>query len=129
MDSNGQSFFSGRVILGILAGVTASILFISFMRNYVLATVLGMLVAVMIADLEQPRKFAMLGFITGSIAGLYLGARNFLIQGELHMALDYLGLAISMLAGLVLTGLLCALYGFITGKVLILYQKGQGPFF
>lgn len=129
MNVSRQSFFSSRVILGILAGVVASILFIQIMRNYVLATVLGMLAAVIVSRLTRPVELAGLGFITGALAGLYLGARNTLSGDELAAAGDYLSLALYMLGWLLFTGLVCGVYGFITGKFLALYKQGRGPFF
>lgn len=123
-----KRFFTGRVILSILAGVAAAILFMSFMRNYLLASVLGLLVAALIVRLSQPGEYALLGAITGGLAGLYIGARNYLLQAPAG-SLDYPTLALYMLGGLLLTGLLCALYGFLTGKFLALYRQGRGPFF
>lgn len=46
-------FFSRRNILGILIGVAASFVFISLMKNYVLASILGMMVTLIIIDLKQ----------------------------------------------------------------------------
>lgn len=117
------------MLLSITAGAAAAILLSLFMRNYALAAVLGSLLAISIAGLEKPREFAILGIATGSLAGLYLGARYYLALGGLNRLSDFARLGISMLAGLLLGGLVCAAYGWVIGKVLELYKQGRGPFF
>ena len=128
MKTTKQTFMSGRVILAIVAGVAGSILFISIMRNYMLATVIGAIIAMMVAG-ERPRtQFTLLGLITGGFAGLYLGSQAYwltdLLPG-LHLGAN---LIVSLLSGLIVTGLLCAVYGFLIGSILALYRKGQIPF-
>jgi hypothetical protein len=127
MKLSNRPFISWRVFLSILAGVAASILFISYIRNYILATVLGLLVGVWIADLPQPRDSALLGLVTGALTGLYLGWRNAPVPAGIFPGSPLL--ATSLLGWLVLTGLVCTVYGFVAGKFIQLYRKGQGPFF
>lgn len=129
MKSVRRTLFSRRNILGILIGVFTSLVLVSWMRNYILASILGMMVTLIIADLRQPTELAMLGLVTGSMAGLYRGVRNYLISGEVPINTIDKGLIISVLGGLILTGLICASYGFILGKIFRLYNKGQRVFF
>jgi hypothetical protein len=124
-----KQFFTPRVLLSITAGAAAAILLSLFMRKDTLAALLGFLLAISIAGLEKPLEFAILGSIAGSLIGLYLGARNYLVLGRSGSLTDFAGLGISMLAGLLLSGLVCAAYGWIIGKVLELYKQGRGPFF
>lgn len=124
-----RSLFSVRMVLSVVAGVTTSVMLISFMRNYILATVLGSLVAIAISGLRQPKECAWLGLACGSLAGFYLGARNYLAVDDLRIAEDMSALASSLVGWLALTGLLSAFYGFLTGKFFVLYKKSQGPFF
>lgn len=124
-----QVFFSRRNIFGILLGAVASFIFISLMKNYVLASILGMMITLIIVDLRQPSELAMLGFVTGSMAGLYSGARNYVVSMEVPVNLMDTGLITSMLGGLILTGLICGGYAFVLGIIFRLLSKGERPFF
>lgn len=124
-----KQFFTPRVLLSIIAGIAGAILFSLFIRNYVLAMILGLLLATSIAGLEKPRECVLLGSATGSLVGLYVGARYYLAEGELSSLRDFAGLGITMLAGSILSGLLCAAHGWITVKILELDKQGRGPFF
>jgi len=124
-----KKYLTPRVLLSISAGIAGAILFSLFIRNYVLATILGLLLATSIAGLEKPRECVLLGSATGSLVGLYIGARYYLAEGELRGLSDFAGLGITMLAGSVLSGLFCAIYGWITIKILELDKQGRGPFF
>ena len=55
--------FSGRNIQGILIGVTAALSFHFLMRNYVLASIPGMMVTLMIADPRQPDELCEDGYV------------------------------------------------------------------
>lgn len=121
--------FSRRNILGILLGVVASFILITLMKNYLLASVLGMMITLIVLHLRQPREMTILGLVTGSIAGLYCGARNYLSSGNIPMSFTDAGLIISMLGGLVWTALVCAGYAFLLGRFFQLYTKGERPFF
>jgi hypothetical protein len=124
-----KQFFTPRVLLSISAGIAGAIMFSLFIPYYVLATILGLLLATSLAGLEKPRECVLLGSTTGSLVGLYVGARYYLAEGELSSLRDFAGLGITMLAGSILSGLLCAAYGWITIKVLKLEKQGRGPFF
>jgi hypothetical protein len=117
MDSNRQKIYSPRTVLGILTGVGATILLIVSIRNYILATILGMLVAMAISGRSTPGEFAVTGFITGSVAGLYLGAGSYILWSD--------NTAVNMLAGMLFTGLLCSAYGYFTGKIIQFYKQGN----
>ena len=121
MYSSRQNMISVRAALGILVGASASILLISTMRNYILATILGMLVAMIISGRSTPVEFAVYGFLTGSIGGLYMGAGDTITWSEVR--------GLNMLVAMLFTGFLCAGYGYFTGKMLILFKQGRGPFF
>lgn len=129
MDSKKVSFISTRIILAILGGSTASIILMFWIRNYLLASVLGMLVTILIADQLQPKRAALLGLIVGCLAGLFWGWRNYRLTVQAGVDLFDPALILAMLTGLLLSGLLCAAYGWIIGKLLILYRQGRGPFF
>jgi hypothetical protein len=124
-----QVVFSRRNILGIVLGVVASVIFISLMKNYVLASILGMMITLLIVDLKQPGELAMLGFVTGSMAGLYSEARNYVISMEAPVNLTDTGLITSMLGGLIWTGLVCGGYAFVLGIIFRLLARGERPFF
>ena len=124
-----QVLFSRRNILGIVLGVVASVIFISLMKNYLLASILGMMVTLLIVDLRQPKELAVLGFVTGSMSGLYWGARNYVISGEALVNLTDTGLITPMLGGLVLIGLVCSGYALILSQIFHLIAKGERPFF
>lgn len=124
-----KKYLTPRVLLSISAGIAGAILFSLFIRNYVLATILGLLLATSIAGLEKPRECVLLGSATGSLVGLYVGARYYLAEGELNGLSDFAGLGITMLAGSVVSGLICAVYGWITVKILELDKQGRRPFF
>lgn len=129
MNPENHSFFSPRILLAILSGSAAAILLISLMRNYLLATILGMLVAVTISDRQEPKNLVLLGSLVGSIAGLYWGGRNYVLSSPGQINFADPALILAMLGGLLLSGLLCAVYGWIIGKLLVLYRQGHGPFF
>ena len=120
-----KQFFTPRVLLSISAGIAGSVLLSLFIRNYVLATILGLLIATSFAGLQKPTECVLLGSTTGSLVGLYVGARYYLAEGELGSLRDFAGLGITMLAGSVLSGLLCAAYGWITVKILKLDEQGR----
>lgn len=124
-----KKYLTPRVLLSISAGIASAILFSLFIRNYVLATILGVLMATSIAGLEKPRECVLLGSATGSLVGLYVGARYYLAEGKLGSPIDLAELGITMLAGSMLSGLICAVYGWITVKILELNKQGRGPFF
>ena len=63
MKSVRHILFSGRNIPGILIGVTAAPVFISLMRNYVLASIPGLMVTLMIADSGQPDELCEDGYV------------------------------------------------------------------
>lgn len=63
MKSVRHILFSGRNIQGILIGVTAARVFISLMRNYVLASIPGLMVTLMIADPGQPDELCEDGYV------------------------------------------------------------------
>jgi hypothetical protein len=121
MDSNRQNISSLRTVLGKLIGVGTTILLIVSIRNYILATILGMLIAMAISGRSTPGEFAVTGFLTGSVAGLYLGAGNYFLWSDIT--------AVNMLAGMLFTGLLCAAYGYFTGKIILFYKQGNGLHF
>ena len=129
MNARHETFFTLRIILSILSGSAAAILLITMMRNYILATILGMLVTVIVSDRLQPKSLTILGSLVGSVAGLYWGGRNYALSasGRINFADPLFILA--LFGGLLLSGLLCAIYGWIIGKLLVLYRKGRGPFF
>ena len=69
MNAKHDTFFTPRIILSILSGSAAAILLISMMHNYIIATILGMLVTVIISDRLQPKILVILGSLVGSVAG------------------------------------------------------------
>jgi hypothetical protein len=109
-----------RMIMGVIVGAGVSILLMSFIRNYILATILGMLVALAISGRSTPSYYALIGFLTGALAGIYLGATPNINW------IDITGL--NMLAVMLLTGFLCAGYGYLIGKLQQVLKKGYGPF-
>jgi len=129
MNSNKESFIFTRIILAILGGSIASIVLMFWIRNYLLASVLGMLVAIMIADHLQPKRTALLGLIVGCLASLFWGWRNYRLTVQAGVDSFDPALILAMLTGLLLSGLICAVYGWIIGKLLTLYKQGCGPFF
>lgn len=109
-----------RIIVGVLAGAGLSMVLMSFIRNYILATILGMLVAVIISGRSTPREFALTGFLAGAMAGIYLGAASYINWIEVT--------SLNMLAAMLFTGLLCAGYGYLIAKLQQVLKKGYGPF-
>jgi hypothetical protein len=63
MKSVRHTLFSGRNIPGIFIKVNASPVFISLMRNYVLTSILSMMVTLMIADSRQPGELCEDGYV------------------------------------------------------------------
>ena len=129
MNPSQKKFLTPRVLLSLIAGIAGAISFSLLMRNYVLATIFGLLLATSIAGMEKTRECIILGGATGSLIGLYVGARYYLTEGELNGLSDFARLGITMLAGSVLSGLICSIYGWITVKILDLDKQGRGPFF
>jgi hypothetical protein len=106
-----KKYLTPRVLLSISAGIAGAILFSLLVRNYILAIIIGLLLATSIAGMEKPRECIILGGATGSLVGLYVGARYYLTEGELNGLNDFARLGITMLAGSVLSGLICSIYG------------------
>jgi hypothetical protein len=63
MKSVRHTLFSGRNIQGIFIEATTLPVFISLMRNYVLASIPGMMVTLMIADPRQPDELCEDGYV------------------------------------------------------------------
>jgi hypothetical protein len=63
MKSVRHILFSDRNIQGILIGVTAVLVFVSLMMNYVLASIPGLMVTLMIADSGQPDELCEDGYV------------------------------------------------------------------
>jgi hypothetical protein len=127
MEPTRESTFTPRVILGIVAGIAFSLLLIYLKSGYQFAPILGLLVAMSIANLNQPGEFAMLGFASGSLSGLFLGLSIYLNSNRLNPT--PVGIALALLVGAVISGLICAVYGYVIGKILSYYKQGRGPFF
>lgn len=106
--------------MSLITGAITSILLMSYIRNYILAMILGMLVAVIISGLSSPRELAIIGFLIGAVAGIYLGTTR-----EINWVTVP---AWNILAVMMLTSLLCAGYGYLTGKLRQVLSKGYGPF-
>lgn len=109
------------VILGILLGILATLV----LEMDLLAVVLGALFAVFISGCDQAREGALIGFLSGIGLGFYLGIRNAIVH-DIDLTLRILP---SLIATVILSGLLGAFYAFLTAKLKPLYDKGQGPFF
>lgn len=116
-------------ILGILAGLAVSIILILWLKNKFLGPVLGTLVAILVARPTRIRDFAALGGGVGMIIGPAIGVWQYLFQGQTPAFDNLLTILVAILSGIILNGCLCAIYGVITGIIVHLYQKGQGPFF
>ena len=127
MERPGKSIFTTRGVLGIAVGVLFSLILIYFKSGYQFAPILGLLVAMSISDLKKPGDFAILGLALGSLSGLFLGLALYLDANKLNPT--PLGMALALLAGSVLSGLICAGYGWVAGKILAYYKEGRGPFF
>ena len=128
MKTIGQRLLPHRFILALLTGVFTSTLLIAWMENVILASILGTLITLLVAQPEQLKDFLSLGSATGILIGPYVGIRLYLNSNPVPVDTIW-ELMLPLLGGLILTGCLCALYGFLTGKFLMLYKKGQGPFF
>ena len=63
MKSVRHILFSDRNIQGIFIGVTAARVFISLLRNYVLASIPSLMVTLMIADPGQPDELCEDGYV------------------------------------------------------------------
>jgi hypothetical protein len=63
MKSVRHILFSGRNIQASLKGVTPARVFISLMRNYVWASIPGLMVTLMIADPGQPDELCEDGYV------------------------------------------------------------------
>jgi hypothetical protein len=63
MKSVRHALFSARNIPGIFIKITASPVFISLMRNYILLLIPGMMVTLMIACLKQPGELCEDGYV------------------------------------------------------------------
>ena len=129
MKLNPQRLLVHRVILGLIAGVIASMLLMTWMWNDILASVIGTLITLLVAQPEQLRDFTRLGFVTGVLTGPYAGVQQYWNAGNPPVNVNLPALLLAILGGLILNGFLCAAYGFLTGKFLELYKKGRGPFF
>lgn len=114
-----------RKIAGVILGIALGILATFFLKMDLIAVVLGALFSVFLAGSDQGREGAVIGFLSGGSIGLYLAIRNLIIH-NMEVTIDILP---SLLASVVLSGAMGALYGFLTGKLKPLYDKGQGPFF
>ena len=121
--------FSRRPVFGHLLGLAVAILLIALVQNYVIAIIVGALIGVAMAGLRQPRPMGGHTLITGALAGLYLGTIRDATAATLFFSEAGLARAALVLGDTLLFGLLCGVYGYLTGAVLALYKKGQGPFF
>lgn len=127
MERPWRSIFTLRGVLGIVVGILFSLILIYFKSGYQFSPILGLLVAMSISDLKQPGDFAMMGLALGSLSGLFLGLSLYLDANKLNPT--PLGMALALLGGAVLSGLICAGYGWVAGKILAYYKEGRGPFF
>lgn len=127
MEQHVRSIFTVRGVLGIAVGILFSVVLIYFKSGYQFSPVLGLLVAMSISDLKRPEDFAMLGLASGSLSGLFLGLALYLDANKLNPT--PLGMVLALLEGSVLSGLICAGYGWVAGKILAYYKEGRGPFF
>jgi hypothetical protein len=129
MKQIGPAFFTRGTILGHLLGLAAAVTLIALVRNYVIAIIVGALLGVAIAGLRQPRPMSRHTLITGALAGLYLGAIQDPTAAASFFSEAWLARAALMLGQMALFSLICGVYGYLTGIVLALYEKGRGPFF
>lgn len=113
-----------RRVLGVLLGVVLGILATLVLEIDLMAIVLGALFAVFITGCDQAREGALIGFLSGMGIGLFLGLKNAIVH-DFEVTVNLL----TLLATVILGGLLGAFYAFLTAKLKPLYDKGQGPFF
>ncbi len=120
---------SHRTFWGLLVGVALAIFLIFWMRNDVLATILGTMVTILVTRPQKLREFASLGGVVGVITGPATGVQQYLFSGEPPTTVALPSLLLAIFTGVLIHGCLCAVYGFLMGLFLQLYKKGQGPFF
>ncbi len=111
--------------LGVTLGMAVGILATFLLDMDLLAIVLGALFAVFISGCDQAREGALIGFLSGVGIGLFLGLKNVIVH-DLEVTVSLIP---TLLATVALGGLMGGFYGFLTGKLKPLYDKGQGPFF
>lgn len=119
-----------RVVLGIGAGIAVGIALTFLLEHAILAAILGSLTAVAVAmDHLAIKRYATVGCLTGAGVGLYVCARGDALFAEPLVRSGPFRVIVELLATMVVSGLVCGAYCWVTGKVKKLYDEGRGPFF
>ena len=124
-----NNLFSKRVLLGVLTGLAVWVFSLLFFRSNLITGVMGILVAVKIAQVSEPQDVAAVSGMIGAMIGLYVGGMNYYQLGEIKTALEIIGFLGTALFGAIVSGLFWALIGFVTGKVMRKLQESQDFFF
>ncbi len=118
-----------QLCLGIGLGVVTAVCATFLVEKDVLAAIFGFLVAIAVADLREVKQHVIVGFATGAGIGLVLRATGRSHVGESVLPTGPSRTIAHLVATTIVFGLLCASFGFITGKVKERYDRGRGPFF
>jgi len=123
-----RTYFTRRVLLGIGAGIAIGISARLLLERDTLAVVLASVAAVAIADLGRVRDHVAVGFLIGVTLGLFIGTRrgHFLVESGLPAG--PIGGVVDLIGAVMVSGLIGAAYGFLTGEVKRLAEEGHNPF-
>lgn len=120
---------TGRVLMAMGVGIAVGILATFLLENDMLAVVLGSVAAVGFADASGGGLFGLVGLVAGAGVGLFLGARGDAVLSESLVRNAPARFFASLAATMIVSGLVGAVYGFISGEAKKLYDEGRGPFF
>ena len=121
--------YAPRSLLGILFGIVIGLSFTFVVEQDILAVVLGSLAAAAIAGLDEVRVAVIVASLTGAGLGLFLVARGERFFDAGWAPSGPLSLLIHLVLGVMVSGLVGALYTFVTAKLKTLFDEGRGPHF
>jgi hypothetical protein len=124
-----RTYFTRRVLLGIGGGIAIGISATLLLERETLAVVLASVAAVAVADVAKAKQYVIVGFVTGAAVGLFIGVwgDHFLVASALPAG--PLGVLVDLSGAVIVSGLIAAAYGFVTGEVKRLADEGRMPFF
>jgi|GEM_PF-3152133 len=121
--------YAPRSLLGILFGIVIGLSFTFVVEQDILAVVLGSLAAAAIAGLDEVKAAVLVGSFTGAGLGLFLVARGERFFTARWMPAGPVGILVHLVLGAIVSGLVGALYSFVTAKLKPLFDEGRGPHF
>jgi hypothetical protein len=124
-----NAIYAPRSLLGLVVGIAIGIPVTFVAENDMLAVVLGSLAAAAIAGLREIKTAVIVSSFTGAGLGLFLVARGERFFAARWAPAGPLGILVHPILGAIASGLVGALYSFMTAKLKPFFDEGRGPHF